>query len=486
MYPVINRISISLLLVLLTACSVSHKQRAVAPDLLIYNLQLVDVESGTVQRDRIVLITNDRISAILPAQQRQNYATTTQLDAKGRYIMPALWDMHVHFEGRELVEDNALLLPVYLAYGITAVRDAAGNLAPTVLQWRTEIAAGQRLGPRIFTAGQKFEGINSMWDGDLEIGNRQQMLSGMAQLQQQQVDFIKITENTLQPELYLETIREARRRDMLVSSHVPYGTTIAELAEAGLNSIEHASYLLRLGFADEAHIAAAVRAGTLSKAKASEYYAQGFDQQQAITGYNMLREKNVAVTPTLIGGHQLAYLAETDHQHDGFLRYLTDDFTAGYQWRIDRMAGETTEQKIQRKQRNALVASQLPYLQQAGVLLLAGSDSAALNTYVYPAQALHDELELFQQAGLTPAQILRTATINGATFMGLQADYGSIAVGKKAELLLLDSNPLQNISALRHINTLIYRGNVYDRAALDTLLQQAADRKTELMQQRRH
>nr|MBP8226802.1 amidohydrolase family protein [Rheinheimera sp.] len=165
-----------------------------------------------------------------------------------------------------------------------------------------------------------------------------------------------------------------------------------------------------------------------------------------------------------------------------FLKYLTKDFTSNYQWRIDRMANETPEQQQQRKDKEQLIASQLPYLQQAGITLLAGSDSAALNTYVYPAQALHDELELFQQAGLTPAQILQTATINGARFMHQDKDYGSIAVGKKADLVLLNQNPLLDIKASRSIDTLLYQGKVYNRATLDQLLQQAEQRKLELEQ----
>lgn len=457
-----------------------------AESLLLHNIQLVDVEAGKIVPNKMLLITQGKIAAILPDTVLNQYQNVPQLDGKAQYVIPALWDMHVHFEGRNLIEDNALLLPVYLAYGITAVRDAAGNLAPTVLAWRSEIASGQRLGPRIFTAGQKFEGIDSLWDGDLEIGNRQDLLAGMQQLQNMQVDFIKITENTLQPELYLDTIREARKQGFIVSSHIPTGATIQQLADAGLSSIEHASYLLRLGFADEAKIAAAVRDGKMSNSEANAHYQQGFDQQLALYGYQMLARQGVAVTPTLIGGRQLAYLAETDHSKDEFLRYLTTDFTDNYQWRIGRMAGETAAQTAERKQQYQLIAKQLPYLAQSGVLLLAGSDSAALNTYVYPAQALHDELALFQQAGLTPAQILRTATINGATFMGVQADYGSIAATKQADLLLLPANPLQDINAVRNIDTLIYGGKVYNRQALDNMLQQAAARKIALTEQRKN
>ena len=147
------------------------------------------------------------------------------------------------------------------------------------------------------------------------------------------------------------------------------------------------------------------------------------------------------------------------------------------------MAGETPAQQQERKDKEQLIAAQLPYLQQAGVLLLAGSDSAALNTYVYPAEALHAELQLWQQAGMQNADILRAATINGARFMRQSADYGSVTTGKKADLLLLKQNPLQDIGATRLLQTLVYQGKVYDRATLDLMLQQAAAQKQQLDQQ---
>ncbi|GAB3279350.1 amidohydrolase family protein [Parahaliea aestuarii] len=445
--------------------------------LLLTNVQVVDVEQGRLlQRD--VLLEGGRIAGL--RQPAAPAVAERTLDLGGRYLIPGLWDMHVHFEGTDLVEDNALLLPLYLAYGITAVRDASGSLAGTVLDWRREIAAGERLGPRIFTSGQKFEGVDSLWEGDREIADRAQMLAGMDEQQALGVDFIKITENTLPPALFLETVAEAHRRSLLVSTHVPLGLGIFELAAAGVSSIEHASYLLRLGSADEEDIARAVRAGELGADDANARYDRDFNQATANAAYARLAALDVAVTPTLIGGRQLAWLDETDHSDDAFLRYLTQQFTAKYQWRIGRMAGETAAQRAARKERYRLIAAQLPPLQEAGVTLLAGSDSAALNTYVYPAQALHDELALFVEAGLTPLQALQAATINGARFMRLGDDYGSISPGKRADLVVLEENPLEDIAATRAIHSLIRGGEVFDRAALDGMLDAAAARKQAL------
>ena len=180
-------------------------------DLLLENFQLVEVETGDIRREQLLLIDGDRITAIVPSSERGALNAKTTIDLNGRYLIPGLWDMHVHFEGTDLIEDNALLLPVYLAYGITAVRDAASDLATEVLQWRGEVDRRARPGPKIFTAGQKFEGIDSLWKGDLEVGDRKSMLDGMDKLEATKVDFIKITDNTMEPGLFLETIKEARK-----------------------------------------------------------------------------------------------------------------------------------------------------------------------------------------------------------------------------------------------------------------------------------
>ena len=118
--------------------------------------------------------------------------------------MPGLWDNHVHFGGGEaLIDENRNLLPLYLAHGITTVRDAAGDLSPSVLEWRGQVADGTLLGPTIYTSGPKLEGIDSIWPGDLEVGSEADVRAALDQLQAMRVDFVKITENTLSRALYL-------------------------------------------------------------------------------------------------------------------------------------------------------------------------------------------------------------------------------------------------------------------------------------------
>lgn len=453
--------------------------------LLIRDLNVIDVRDGSILENRSILIDSMNILWVGKYSDLNAPAEAlNQVDARGKYAIPGLWDLHVHFEGEDLVEDNLALFPVYIAHGITTVRDMASDLGEQVLQWREEIEQGKMLGPQIFTAGRKLEGVNSIWKGDLEIANEKELELMLDKLEGYRVDLVKITENTLSGPLFLKSVREANKRGFMVSGHVPLDLRISELIDAGFSSVEHASYLLRLG-ADEADIVEGLRSGELSKEEALAHYASHFDQDKAIEAYRELGKTEIAITPTLIGGRQLAFLDAEDHQDDAFLDYLTQRFTSKYQWRINRMAGETPDQKKARKEKYNLIASQLPHLQEAGIMILAGSDAAALNTYVYPALSLHEELALFQDAGLSPLTILQTATINGARFMGNSSTLGTVEAGKQADLVILNSNPLDDIRSTQDIFAVVNNGNFLDRTKLDGLLEQAREKKKALDQQRK-
>jgi imidazolonepropionase-like amidohydrolase len=407
------------------------------------------------------------------------------IDCKDKFLIPGLWDMHVHLEGAELIPDNEALLPVFLAYGITTVRDCASDLGLQVLQWRDEVNNGKRIGPTIYSAGRKLEGKNSIWKGDLEIENEDELRAMLDTLDRDRVDFVKITENTLSGDLFLKSVKAAHERGYRVSGHVPLEVTIEELVNAGYTSVEHASYLMRLG-GDEPAIQSDLRSGKITKAQADAQYAATFDQSRAIEQYKKLGARGLFVCPTLIGSYQLAYLKETNHSNDVFLKYLTERFVSNYQWRIQRMGNETPVQLQQRKDRLEVLKKQLPLMHQAGIQLMAGSDAAALNTYVYPAESLLQELEIFQEAGLTPLQILQSATIAGARYFNVDNEISIIETGKRADLVLLNENPLNDARALRSVNSVMVRGKLYDRKQLDKLLEEAHQKKLQLDKERDH
>ncbi|PTM09760.1 MAG: amidohydrolase [Bacteroidetes bacterium] len=459
---------------ILVGCTTKEEKTLHVSDdaLLLFNATIINVEDGSVSKQKAILIDSSIIKAIGSYSEYRTYAKSeNQIDVANKFVIPGLWDMHIHIEGKDIVEDNKALLALYLAYGITTVRDCASDLGEQVLKWRDDINSGSIDGPQIFTAGRKLEGINSIWKDDIEISNTKELDSALNLLDNYRVDFVKITENTLEELLFLESVKAASKRGYLVSGHVPIGLTIESLANSGFSSIEHASYLLRLG-SDEKQVVADLTSGVITKAEANQHYSDNFNQELAIENYKEIAKTHISVTPTLIGGKQLAYLDENNHENDDYLKYLTKRFTDNYQWRIDRMANDTPIDKEDRKKKYQLIAAQLPYIQAAGIRILAGSDSAALNTFVYPALALHEELQLFQDAGLTPLQILQSATINGAEFLGVKEKMSTIDEGKKANLVILNSNPLQDIKATLDIDAVINKGHFYNRTDLDAILEQ--------------
>jgi hypothetical protein len=458
-----------------------YSQNSKDQQFLIYNAQIADVIAGTIRKEKAILIQGQTIKAIGDFNQLKRSAPASQqIDAKNRYVIPGLWDMHVHLEGQSLIEDNKVLLPLFIAFGITTIRDCASDLGETVLKWRDEINKGELFAPTLFTAGLKLEGKNSIWKGDLEIADETELKQALDKLDAWHPDFIKITENTLHGDLFLKSIQAAHKRGYLVSGHVPLDLTIEEMADAGYSSVEHSGYLLRLGY-DEKGIVQKLKDGKINNADANKLYQLNFDQDKADSNYKKLAAKGLAVTPTFIGGRQLAFMDENNHLQDSMMtKYLTKAYTDNYQWRIDRMKNETPEQRSDRKVKYKFNLSQLTHFQNAGLLILAGSDEAALNTFVYPGESLIDELHIFQEAGMKPPDILRTATINGAEFLKKEKTMGSIDKGKVADLVILDANPFQNIDAVKTVYGVFTKGKYLNRAALNQVLTDVKEAKIRL------
>lgn len=452
-------------------------------DLVLVGANIIDVETGKIIENGIIAIDNDQISFVGRTSSHDDHEGQIEIDLPGKYIIPGLWDMHIHIEGKDLIEDNKALFPLYIAFGITTVRDMASDLGEQVLEWRDQINRGDLFGPQIFTAGRKLEGIGSIWPDDLEIANEQDLAQMLDKIDDYKVDLVKITDNALKGELFLKSVQASHDRGYLVSAHIPYDLIINDVADAGLSSIEHASYLIRLG-SNETPIVDQIKSGDMTNRQAQLSYLNNFDQDHANAAYRSLAAKGVAVSPTLIGSKKLTYLDEERENNHPFRQYLTDLFVSKYQWRIDRMANDTPADKQLRIRNYELVASQLPHVQKSGMLILAGSDSAPVNTFVYPAFALHEELTYFQDAGLTPLQCLQAATINGAKFLGKSDQLATLSEGKNADIVVLNSNPLDDIKSTQDIFAVINNGDYLDRAALDNILETAKQTRNTLNQSR--
>lgn len=469
------RTALTLLLVLmLPACM--HRQAAPV-DVLIRGATIVDVRGGRLITDHAIALQGTRIVAIADPRETRRLRADRVIDASGKYVIPGLWDMHVHFGGGEaLIDENRDLLPLYVAHGITTVRDAAGDLSEQVLDWRGQIDRGELQGPTIYTSGPKIEGTGSIWPGDLEVGNETELRAALDQLQRMEVDFVKITDNALSPELFLSALRQAGQRGLKTSAHIPMTLTLDEVSAAGLDSIEHMGYALKAGSPRERAIAADYAAGGIDYREALAQSAASFDEVTALAAYRRLAERGTAITPTLYGSRVTAYLDQNDHHDDDYLDYIGPGLKATYAWRVERAAKDDATAIATRHRVYEHSAALLPLLQQAGVVILAGTDAGFLNSYDYPGIGLHDELREFVKYGLTPLQALQAATLHNAAFLDKQALSGEVAVGKVADLVLLARNPLDDIDATREIAAVVLKGRYLDRAALDAMLTGVRDR----------
>ena len=447
-------------------------------DLLIRHATVIDVAGGRAIEGQAVAVRGQQIIAVgADGAMSHRYSAKQTVDASGKFVMPGLWDMHVHFGGgTDLIEENRDLLPLYIAFGVTSVRDAAGDIGDSVLAWRDQVANGSLLGPTIYTSGPKLEGYKPLWKGTIEVGTPAEVDAALDRLQASRVDFVKITDNTLKPEIFEYAVRAAKARGLKTSAHTPFALTIERAATDGLSSVEHLDYLIKAGSPQESTIGADYVAGRLSYGEASEKFVETFEPTYAAAMYGRLAKLGLYVTPTLNMSRILAYLDREDHRNDAELELIGPGLRRTYEWRVERAAKSTPQQVAARHKEYELSVKVLPMLRDAGIPILAGTDAGYLNSFNYPGRGLHDELQRYVEAGISPREALASSVVNGPRFLGHSQQFGAIAAGKVADILLLDSNPLENISATRQIHGVLLKGRWFDRASLDRLLAEARDK----------
>lgn len=457
-------------ILLLTACQ--KEEDLLKFDILIKDVNIVDTKTGALIKNQSIGINADTIAKIDALEKSANWTADEIIDARDKYVIPGLWDMHIHFGADTLINENKNLLPLYLANGVTTIRDCAADISPSVLEWREQIANGELSGPTIFTSGPKLEGKNSIWPGDLEIGNEQELSTALDSLDKLKVDFVKVTDNTLSPELFLKSIEKATQRGYKTSGHIPFELPINKVSEAGLTTIEHMGYMLKAGSGKEPEIIEKFKKDEIDYSTANSLIEQSFDETTALNRYRELAENGTAIVPTLIGSKIISYWDEDDHLDDSELQYIGPGLIKTYQWRVDRVKDASPEAIKERHRNYQKLVSLIPIIQESGMLIMAGTDAGFLNSYIYPGFALHEELEIFQNAGLTPLEALQTSVLNGPEYFGLSDKYGSVTEGKIADLLILNTNPLEDIKATIDINYVIKKTKIYDKEELEKMLQE--------------
>ncbi len=363
--------------------------------LTIANVDVVDVAGGRVVPEQSVVIREGRIAFGEPEGEI--------VDGRGKFLMPGLWDMHVHlcWKGEASLEE-------LVRYGVTAVRDMGGHLHQ-LDAWRAEIEAGERIGPRIWRAGPILNGA-SYNEYQRVIADGDEARAAARELARAGVDFLKTHRRTSR-EAYFALIDEGRKLGLDVVGHIPMEVEPAEAVASGQATIEHTETIFE---------------GTWDATRTEPWpqAVRRFRHEKADELFARFVENDVPLTPTLVPWALV--LDEGDEEWEE----LFPEFVA--------VVGQ---------------------MHEVGMTLLAGTDIAADRP---TGTTLHRELALLVEAGLSPAEALRAATITPARVLGVDDELGTVEDGKLADLVLLDSNPLEDISNTRRIATVIARGRVYE------------------------
>jgi imidazolonepropionase-like amidohydrolase len=447
--------------------------------LALIHVTVIDATGSRAQPDMTVIISARRIAKIGPSQSTAIPSDAEILDGAGRFLIPGLTDAHVHLTGAgEPAGSREFILPLLLANGITTVRDM-GSYLESIVPLRQSIADGKILGPRMFTPGPYLDGSPPSFQPSFVVTNAVQASEDVHQLVSRGVDFIKV-QSILSRDAYFAIAAAAKHEHIPFVGHVPDRVTAAEASDAGQKSIEHLTGIIRGCSSNEGRLMAMQfflprRHQTPVESRAHQV---SFESQLLSTfsekGADQLLTKFVKnqtwQTPTLILLKNDAYpTPESDPAADAHAknvpRHIWESWRKGA---ATRDSGATAQEFELRSRLFAESMRLVGRMNASGVRLMAGTDSPA--PYVFPGSSLHQELALLVQAGLTPIEALQSATKNPAEFLGIVEDQGTVETGKYADLVLLDSNPLDNIRNTQKIRAVIVHGRLLDRPALDRLL----------------
>ena len=441
-------------------------------DVAIENVNLIDLETGQIDLSTIYL-KDGRLAHIENTVEKSSSKATATIDGSGKYALPGFWDNHVHFRGGDsLIAANKNFLNLFIANGITTVRDAGGDLTSSVMKWQKAITNNELVGPTIFTSGPKIDGPGATWAGSLEVENDQDISKALDSLQSIPTDFVKIYDSKITGENYLRTIRDAEKRNLITSGHMPFTVQLEATIDAGLDAVEHLYYILKGCSANEEEITQKLITKEIGFWDAMPLLQASFSDLTALKTFKNLKTNNVFV-PTLHIGSVLSYLDEVDHTKDEYLKYMSSDVQKTYQGRIDRVKNASKKQIADRKKLDQFFGKLAYNLNKNGVSLLAGSDSGAYNSYTYPGISLHKEMEALVATGISPLDALRSSAYNGAKFLKQDVDYGTISEGKIADIVLLNTNPLENIKNTQDIYMVFTKGTARSKTDLDNLLKTA-------------
>ena len=469
----------------LLVLSCSH---AGSSTVVIRGVTVVDVRDGSLHPERTVLVAGNRIAAVGLTHEIAVPDGAEIVEAAGGYLIPGLWDMHVHSvanvaldRSTDAVAAQDWHFPLFLAHGVTGVRNMNDGTADLTLELtksiKRRLAQGDLRGPpRFLSAGPSLDGDPPLGSNPVVVRTAAEARAAVEQLASNGADLVKVYEN-LSREAYFAILDEAQRRRIAVDGHVPFRLRPEDVAGAGQRTAEHPE-ALAAGCSTAAETERKRFAKVLDdyeKLPESEKFLAMFRHVRALydsrdpatcaSAIEAYRRNGVAVTADLVAYHHVVN-AEQVLGDAARMQLVPEEIRRNWE---KRFASEAIRefQSILRPI-VPLELENIRLLNKAGVMLLAATDVGV--PLQVPGISLHVELERLVEAGLTPLEALQTATLNPARVLKVADDLGTVEPGKLADMVLLYANPLEDIRNTRKIRVVVADGRLYRKADLDRLL----------------
>ena len=461
--------------------------------LAITHVTIIDATGAAAQPDMTVIVSGGNITALGKASQVRVPSGAEVVDATGKFLIPGLQDMHLHLA---IIPDQEvsreIIVPTLVAFGITGARDMGGDWE-RIQQLRQEISAGKIIGPRIISPGPFVDGPQPPSKVVVPVSNEAEARQAVRNLKAQGVDFIKV-----QAQLSLETwkavLDEAAKQNISVAGHIPERISAFDVARSKQRSVEHISPVLpgdagvlMACSSKEAELRAEMleierlagepnadrqQLGRRQRA-VQEQMVSTYDQAKCASLLSLFAKNQVWAVPTQVFGKKFAPLDPNDLPQDEALKLVP--LSTRQRWdnrRTQIIKASAPENFAFRRAMFEKSRAVVGEMHRAGVKLMAGTD--ALDGYVVPGLSLHQELELMVGSGLTPMEALQTATRNPAIFLNRIKTSGTIERGKVADLVILDANPLQNISNTQRIHAVVLGGQLISPAKRQEIIDKIA------------
>jgi imidazolonepropionase-like amidohydrolase len=463
------------------ALATSQAQELVPPGpVAIVHATVIDVKTGERLPDRTVLVQDGRITRVGPSGELEPPADARVVEAGGKFLVPGLWDMHVHFTGQDS-------MGLFLANGVTGVRVMWGNPAIGFpignyhFRWRDQVEAGTMLGPRMVVAGNILDGPRPIWPGSKALATPDEGREAVREAKAAGADFIKVY-SLLPRDVYTAVAEESKAQGIPFAGHVPFSVSAREASDLGQRSLEHLYGVLASCSSEEDRIlkerneamAALKRPPDLREvmSKFEQDVAGTYSADRAQDLFRTLARNRTWACPTLTVLRATARVSDPAFTADPRLKYAPPLVRLMWNPKSDFRLRALKPDDFARMERAFERAKELSgAMRRAGVMFLAGTDE--MNPYCFPGFSLHDELALLVESGFTPLEALQTATINPALYLDREAQLGTVEPGKAADLLLLDADPLADIAHTKSISAVVARGRLLDRETLDRMLIEA-------------